>query len=273
MRRRRRAATSGRVGSGPISEGDYGRVAGPQVREAAMPEDPAQQPNPSDSPDCEGVLSTDELEEVLLQAAALAADLHSQVGADDITPPSFVNLHERLPQEPGGLDAALSELESLVEETSEQVDDQAPATPAEESGEDTPDFMADLMAKPDEAAAKQDAPAKDAPTPGPVAPKPDVARTTPAGAEPSAATDEAASVVEQKQTALLKVRSLAGALSRMMIRIVEPHLLSGTEYVVQGLEAADRPLSILGDRGRRVLGWVAIATFGTSLMIFVYTCF
>ena len=41
------------------------------------------------------------------------------------------------------------------------------------------------------------------------------------------------------------------------------------ELGVIGLEAADKPLVRLGPRIRMVAGWLALATLGTSVIVFV----
>ncbi len=59
------------------------------------------------------------------------------------------------------------------------------------------------------------------------------------------------------------VRSAAARLS--------PPVLAVSERVVNILEVADRPLGRVGDSVRRVIGWVAIATVGTSVIVFLYS--
>jgi hypothetical protein len=56
-------------------------------------------------------------------------------------------------------------------------------------------------------------------------------------------------------------------------RTIAPAVLIAAEYAVKGMELADRPVAWVGGGPRRILGWAAIATFGVSLMLLIYTCF
>lgn len=54
---------------------------------------------------------------------------------------------------------------------------------------------------------------------------------------------------------------------------LSPTVLAGCERAVNLLELIDRPLGRIGDPVRRLIGWVAIATIATSLLVFLYSLF
>ncbi len=52
---------------------------------------------------------------------------------------------------------------------------------------------------------------------------------------------------------------------------LSPMVLAGCERAVTLLESIDRPLGRISDPVRRLLGWLAIATIATSLLVFLYS--
>ena len=54
---------------------------------------------------------------------------------------------------------------------------------------------------------------------------------------------------------------------------ISPLLLAGTERFVSWMELIHRPLPALKETPRRVIGWVALATIGTSVIVFLLSLF
>ena len=60
---------------------------------------------------------------------------------------------------------------------------------------------------------------------------------------------------------------------RHLVALLSPMALRLSEHGVRVLEAADGPTQRLGAGARHVIGWVAIATIGTSLIVYVVSLF
>lgn len=260
-----------------------------------------------------GLISEQELEEVLAQASALATDLSEQLGmgGDDPSSDSLArdsniapaaagtetgdsDSIDNLPQD---LDAELGELERLiaatrsdVTETGEGSDEPAPSAEApaqvpEEPavadpgpGKSVPDARDDPPV--DQRSSESAGPGADltfhavSVKPGivgsgkigvvgthTVSPKVDASAPMETPDEPAEADD-----TPQKFAGIANV--IRGAATHL-----SPTVLAGCERAVNLLELIDRPLGRIGDPVRRLIGWVAIATIATSLLVFLYSLF
>lgn len=260
-----------------------------------------------------GLISEQELEEVLAQASALATDLSEQLGmgGDDPSSDSLArdsniapaaagtetgdsDSIDNLPQD---LDAELGELERLiaatrsdVTETGEGSDEPAPSAEApaqvpEEPavadpgpGKSVPDARDDPPV--DQRSSESAGLGPDMTVPA-VSVKPGVVGSRKIGvvgthtvspkvdaSAPMETPDEPAEADDTPQRFAGMANVIRGAATHL-----SPTVLAGCERAVNLLELIDRPLGRIGDPVRRLIGWVAIATIATSLLVFLYSLF
>ncbi|MGB2985866.1 MAG: hypothetical protein WBE26_08280 [Phycisphaerae bacterium] len=269
-----------------------------------------------------GMLSEQELNEVLAEASSLAADLSEEVGASD-KEPAVPTETGATPSEdgslPADLDAELGELERLVgaagsqlDTTSEPANESAPSSdesassskqPVASTGDlAIPDFMSEFTQPEESTETTSEKPAETAPDePEPAASEPEP--EAPAGVsqdiDPPAGVPKLGVVgtgmvgvigtpipaspvegkLEQDQPAEKReetasqpglVLRLANAICPAVTRL-SPLAMSACERVVAGLEVIDRPLAKVGGPVRRLIGWIAIATVGMSVIVYLYS--
>ncbi len=255
-----------------------------------------------------GVVSEQELDDVLAQASELADELSDEVGAA-LNPAGPDEAHQAL-DAASDLDADLSELEQLVAGASKEVGEGSEPSGEEElpqeqpetttEGSAVPDFMAEFTRPED----TNDSPATGGETAQPPGPadaelEPDAsAQTTEstqastpakpgvvgtgmigvvgaASTEPTAdATSGASEELEARETP--PAEATVTPLDRLFGLVeerVSPIALKVCEKAVPVLEAIDKPFGRVGTPIRRVIGWVAIATMGTALIVFLVSLF
>jgi hypothetical protein len=265
------------------------------------PEQPERsRPTPDDATN---LGSEQDLDEALLRASELAENIAAEVGRE--AAPSAASPRSAGAPIPD-FDAALSELESLVAETDRQVDGEtegssstpsgahaAPNTAAEsdpDANYEVPDFMAEFMEpEPPKPETKKPArpkppPPLDIPQPASVAPasattisasKPGVIGTGMLGvvggevAEPPSAHDIASTPPKAGRHAAASAVEDAKTWSQKLIEPIEGPALKAATIVATTVELLDRPVALFGERGRRILGWIALATFGTAIVAYM----
>lgn len=260
-------------------------------------ETPNRQPSGPEGELPPGQVSEGDLDDVLANASALAEDLSEQVGASSghvAAEPATSSADDATL--PSDIDAELMELERLVASAGQELDDAnepgderaplidepdvtseagAPSDAGAASPDTTsiPDFMAEFTRSEGEVDRSAGAPGtangQSAHSPV-IAPRPGVVGTGMVGA----AGDMGAS---SKADAGSEAGLTSGLMSKLMMRarrVVErvglPALRWG-EKAVALLEVIDRPFGRLGNSVRRVIGWVALATAGTSVLVFLYS--
>lgn len=257
----------------------------------------------------ESGLSEEELNEVLGKADALAAELARQLGTADVAvasgddKPSHGSAKDREPDD--DLEAELDELERLVAVAEEQLADPAltsesdeadseapsvdqdpdePPAPdgvADASDDEVPDFMAEFTTADESTTPVAD---KSAARPEP---KLGVVGThllgvvgspaSPPVTQPPANAEPETEVANTTRSGALDRLVAAGA--PLMDRClslgagISPLLLAGTERLVSWMELIHRPLPVLKETPRRIIGWVALATIGTSAIVFLLSLF
>jgi hypothetical protein len=256
--------------------------------------------------------SEQELDEVLAQASALAADLSEQVGAGD-DPHRAVDRPEVPPTDGGSqsdLEAELGELERLIANTGKDLETGAdtaaepsagnpPAPPAaaEAPAPQTaiPDFMAEFtrpegLAEDTTGRPGQPSPSSQQsgvgthPSPQPVVvPKANAVGTTLRAAIATSNMESSSDAVGDDRQSHLPAEQRdesgpgtetspgpAGAIGTRMWRL-GPVAIRASKPVVAALEIIDRPIARLGCGVRRLIGWIAIATIGTSAFVYLYS--
>lgn len=267
-----------------------------------MTDDPSSDPTPADPGDPMGseMISESELDDVLAQASSLAADLSEEIG-QDAEPRAAGAASIDGYAEDASVEVGLEELERLVASTREEVEGaEAPEgdAPSEKPADlAVPDFMSEFTdpAPPADAA---DGPDAASPTPSVAAPAKDssvisdpslgivatgtIKKETPAEplgvvGTPSPATTEDSSAPAVDEPAdegeTEPAVSRRAAIVQALTAKAGPILFMVCDRSVSVLEKIDRPLQRIGQVPRRLIGWLAIATLGTSLLAFIVSAF
>lgn len=275
------------------------------------PDSPSPTPN-----DPSGFSFEEDLDAALARASQLADHLAAEAGSE---PDALAGTANRSPTEKHApdLDAALSELESLIAETERQMSRSAihdpdmpdntpapthtprPRAPAESTAradDGEPDFMAEFLdagsSGGDAAGSSRETPGASASTaqPGAKGPtlkspaassataKPGVIGTGMLGVvggevnDPTAPFPSSNNVAapQSKRVAPVRPHQLPSARDRYGPQ--EGHAIKAARLIASTVDVLDRPVGRLGPRGRRILGWFALATFGTAIIAYVLTC-
>ena len=262
-----------------------------------MDKTPADQPS-NEPPDGESI-PEQELLDVLAEASKLARELAVQLDGEQLPP---MDDAPGLEPKSSKVEDQLNDLDVLVATTSDELGE-APPSPDESFGSDVasssedaaatiPDFMDEFThatgagdGPSDSSPAPTDAPlASDGgeASPGPLPqakPKPGVigtgiigvATAKPPAPQPFADDDpveEASSrrSVTPRET-FARFTGLATSAAQSLLTLTLP----AADRVVGLLEKGDRPLAKLNAPIRRVIGWLAIATLGTSAFVFFWS--
>jgi len=255
-------------------------------------------PEPPEGSDS-GVASENELDEVLAQASSLAAELSEEIGAADELPVS--EDARRAPEQAGNLataelDAQLNEIDRLVAETNSEVDDASgrpdehalppSEPPASPSAPPVPEFMEEFTRpeRPGDAAQPgAQAPASGAST-GDAGPKPGVVGTGMLGVvgaappaleeakkPPPSEAGESGNELPGEMPVASKTGKLADLVHWAAARS-SPVVLAVCDRALTLLEVVNRPVADkLGDSTLRVIGWIALATLGTSVIVYLFS--
>ncbi|UCE61301.1 MAG: hypothetical protein JSU63_06045 [Phycisphaerales bacterium] len=130
------------------------------------------------------------------------------------------------------------------------------------SGADVPDFMAEFT---DSAAATDSKASSVENGPAPAA-----------HVQNTAAENESFVGADDDETGAESGSGTGGFTSRLPRQVVarlEPLGLLACEGGVRALEAIDKPTQRVGNVARRIIGWVAIATLGTSVIVYICSLF
>lgn len=237
-----------------------------------------------------------DLDDALALAASLAADLAVELG--EAPPPSASAPSDASPSAPAvdaaSLDSELSKLEDLVDETAKEI---APDSGGSSSG--VPESMSEFTEQPAEQA---DGSADESPTPSgaptgedasSIAPPEEVAKAnlaesvqsgvvgtgmlgvvgnikkpSPIGSRGASPADGAAVGEASSGKATLA----SGPITRIRAIISEriaPVLYAVSERAVGVLEKIDAPFGRVGAKARDLIGWVALATVATSILVLI----
>ena len=256
-----------------------------------MTDDPSsKQPQPDLPGDADsGLLSAKELDEVLAQASSLATDLSEQVGDADGPGRAQANA-------PADLDTELKEMEQLASTMNSELGGGSGTTNGDSASDESavPEFMSEFMEPQEPTASASESDSTSAsgssgdgagnatPTIA-VTPRPGVIGTgligvvgtpPPAAAEqaekpPAEEIEETEETEESPPSRLgksLEVFKSAGAR-------VSPLVCGVGLQAVRVLEKIDEPVSGMSQSVRRLIGWVAIATLGTSAVVYAISLF
>lgn len=262
-------------------------------------------PDPADSANSKAA-PEDDLDALLAEASSLAGELSEEVGtAEVVAPSSEISQAPDTAVDPGdNLDAQLAELEELARTTGSEIgaapeepsesapqadsipsQDSAPPTgptPAQEEKTKSavPAFMDEFTRQEEPPAGELPAPESPAPpVPGIInsetvrnlptlddIPSLDDTPTRKAGVrEQQHAESDESQPAGKRFTLPDPIRRVAARLS--------PAALVVCERSVSLLETIDKPLGKVGASPRRVIGYVAIATFTTSLIVLLISLF
>lgn len=237
-------------------------------------------PTPSDG-GADGLVPADELAAVMAEASASADVLSRELG----TPP---NVATSLHDDTSDLDAQLDELERLVERAGRELDerflgqnkmsptelgealaqsiDEKPLeTPDEQVLEEVPDFMSEFTSPAETPAPdveKQDT--APAPPPGVVGTPDTFEKPPPPPLDPEPEAPEPVARKFDPREKLVSALHRAG-------KLASPIAQAACEKVLVGLDMTDRPLQRFGDRGRLLVGWFGLATFGTAMVVYLFS--
>ena len=266
-------------------------------------------PTPSGPDDAQlGAVTEQELDNLLSHAATLAADASQQVGAPDSPPgapppPSPAELSATLDDELSRLEGLVASAASEVgtEAASPDTEDRggggaspkAAKTTTPEPNRGVPDFMMEFTEPASEAPSKPKAAAEAPP-----------ARTPLPDAKASQLDTPATASASSTRTATATVAAKPGIVGTGMLGVVitskpDPELVTarGTAkeggeggvaagspaskggiaklllpaetLVVRVLDLLDRPFARLGDGTKDIIGWIALATLGTALVVYL----
>jgi hypothetical protein len=250
-----------------------------------LPEDRPPDSSESRNSDIEGA---DELDVLLAEASSLAGELSGEVGEPESAPaptaPREAEGDES--EQPPDLDAQLLELDKLTRTTGSEIgsapgepDRATPpeeiAPPVEKGKGNVPDFMEEFTRPPNpppdrESAGETGPPAT--PIPGVVSSK-TLSRTSPANPAHSEnarlagnaqspdglAESDLYEADEESRRRPSAMRRLSAVMSDLGLSICDKSVCL--------LEKVNGPLGAIGEAPRRVIGWVAVATFATSVIV------
>lgn len=267
------------------------------------PEQPA-----SDSPGGEDIsfVADKDLDDVLAQAAGLAADLSRELGAGEDPSESTDGLTA-----PGGGEDRQADLDATPQDIDQPAQrnvaesDPAPAPSPDDPGSDSPDAVPDFMAEftqeedspetaptesQERAANSQEpvtppsavgSPANQALRPGGSA-KPGIVGTgmlgvvgtvSPAPAVSNPAPPPGAPSGQTNTASETSESPKIASSLRQAVALASPLVWSVCDRALSLLELIDRPLAKLGSSIRRAIGWLAIATAGTALVAYLISLF
>lgn len=273
-----------------------------------MNDDPA--PDPNDGLADSAALEED-IDRLLADAATLASDVSEEVGEAE-PDPSMGTAPDPDPSQDvaADVDAQLANIEAMAAEASAEVgpvgdgpadsDAQQPPAdaiatvpdPAPRPAPPVPDFMAEFTRPEppsdepdgDDAAPSADrtdegatAPAPPVPTTAELAKKGVVSSKTIHASEPGTgpfgdADDEYSIRVPGEPEGLTDATERKASFP-VWLGKATPVLLPLAEFAVRLLERLDAPTARVGGGLRQVIGWLAIATFGTSLIVLLISLF
>lgn len=243
--------------------------------------------------------ATSDLEAALTQAASLASDLAVALG--EVPPPSASAPSDASPTAPAvdaaSLDSELSKLEDLVEETAKEI---APDSGGSSSA--VPESMSEPTEQPAGPAQQADGSADESPAPSgdtkgedasAIAPPEQIAKAnlaesvqsgvvgtgmlgvvgnikkpSPIGRQGVSSADGAAAGDASSD----KATPASGPMTRIRAIISEriaPGLYAVSERAVGVLEKIDAPFGRVGGKVRDLIGWVALATVATSILVLI----
>ncbi len=254
--------------------------------------------DPSKRTDWDAVSET-ELDAALSQAASLAAELSAQVSSpEDAAAPAAPSCDNNPSGDPSrAVDAGLEKLEELVGSAAEQVEAVPAAKASPPQALSVPDFMSEFTSPPPPAppspppppppipeVSAVEVPVAAAPEPRTMPPPPREFQSTAGGAvigKPGVVGSGMMGVVggpvnipamtaprpaepqveaEHKEPAAAVAAKKTGRVAPLQL------VLQG---LVAMLEMLDRPFVRLGAKVRRILGWVAVAMIGASILVFL----
>jgi hypothetical protein len=255
-----------------------------------------QAPDPPDGVD-PNALREDELDALLAEASSLASEISEEVGEVELRgTPGEVSRPANASGDPSNnLDAQLAELEQLAETAGSEigadtdelngrapepdsVSQPEPASPPEsETGDEVPSFMEEFT-RPEEPQAAEtpvagppNMPASNAPgvvsskTIGIISSTPRAPSLDDRPAGPVETFDEEDTEPEEppaEADSVARVNPVRRAAACLPLAA-----LAACERSATLLEAIDKPFGGIGENLRRILGWVAVATFATSLIV------
>jgi hypothetical protein len=245
-----------------------------------MTDEPSsKQPQPDMPGDADsGLLTAKELDEALAQASSLATDLSDQVGDADGSGQDQTNA-------PADLETELEEMERLASTTSSELVGGAGTTNGDSASDESaiPDFMSEFMEplEPPVSVSESDStyvPGSTddgAPTVA-TTPRPGVIGTGLIGVvgtpPPARAEHVEESPVEIREIPPSKLgKSLA--VFKWVGAWMGPSVCRVGLRAVRVLEKLDEPVSGMSQPVRRLIGWVAIATLGTSVVVYAISFF
>jgi hypothetical protein len=248
-----------------------------------QPED--RPPDPSESRDSDGE-AADELDVLLAEASSLAGELSEEVGEPESAPPPAASNDTADDQgdRPADLDAQLVELDKLTRTTGSEIGSTPEETDRTTTPEEiapaaekcnVPDFMEEFTRPPDPPPDKKSAGGPEPPAtpiPGVVSSK-TLGRTSRADGtspqnSPLAGEAEAPEGFPKSDLSEAdeKVHSGPGAIRRLSA-VISDLGLSLCDKSVSLLEKVNSPFGAIGKAPRRIIGWVAVATFATSVIV------
>lgn len=257
-----------------------------------------EQPLPADPPNndasVEGLTESD-LDALLAQASSLADDIAVQVGPESPAPTQTALADEAPGDQPlsgspqpgdgAGLDAKLTELDALAQTTSTELGGAAPptdGTPAgadgQPAGEETsaagvPDFMREFTEPSAEGASGAVSGDTDPHTPndGGAAKATDTPPTQDDGLDslenPPAEQVAPESADNAGEDNTVKAPSRFGPLASLLSDRANKAGLVSAELAISALTILDRPFVGMSEKLKRLLGWVAISTTLTALIV------
>ncbi len=250
-----------------------------------------------------GAGGEDELNSALEQASELAVELAKQLnGGDTAEQPVEVPIRSQDATDSPDIERQMSELDRLVATTSHELDSSeqeadAPTIVEGDSADSTaseamavPDFM-DEFTRPEQApgsaprSSRYSGPTESEPAvsgggQGDGSPKPGVVGTGILGVMSPAIESQTGDKEPESAAAIDRVKRFnAGAAVLLRLREVAATgvkrmselSLPAFERIVTVLEQADRPFSRLKEPIRRAIGWLAVATLGTSALVFLWS--
>ncbi len=85
----------------------------------------------------------------------------------------------------------------------------------------------------------------------------------------TAVSDEGSAESSLATSAASRLKTLA----RLVAARLSPSATAACDRIVSLLEVLDRPMDRIGDRVRHIAGWIAVATVGTSLVVYILSLF
>lgn len=255
------------------------------------PEQPSREPSDGSEP---GIISEQEVTEVLGEASKLADELARQLDGEEDRPIQAVT-PDLSPESPK-VDEQLDDVDALLAITSNELSEAPP--PSDQATEQRPKFTGEQTALPvpefmDEfthpesesdgatestkgssagAAAHITYGAKAGPKPGVVGTGIVGAATGETPGPQPVAEGEPVAVAPRRRVP--NPREQLAKLARLVVSAgqgILPRLFPVADRAVGVLEKTDRPFTWMKEPIRRAIGWLAIATLGTSVFVFLWS--